>query len=59
MIFLLAGAFSGVAKAMGGVDATVNLSLSILPPNLVVVGLFIIAGFISVSMGTSVGTTPH
>ena len=56
MIFLLAGAFSGVAKAMGGVDATVNLSLSILPPNLVVVGLFIIAGFISVSMGTSVGT---
>ena len=56
IIFLLAGAFSGVAKAMGGVDATVNLSLSILPPNLVVVGLFIIAGFISVSMGTSVGT---
>ena len=56
MIFLLAGAFSGVAKAMGGVDATVNLSLSILPANLVVVGLFVIAGFISVSMGTSVGT---
>lgn len=56
MIFLLAGAFSGVAKAMGGVDATVNLSLSILPPNLVVVGLFVIAAFISVSMGTSVGT---
>lgn len=56
MIFILAGAFSGVAKAMGGVDATVNLSLSILPPNLVVVGLFVIAGFISVSMGTSVGT---
>ena len=46
MIFLLAGAFSGVAKAMGGVDATVNLSLSLLPPNLGVVGLFIIAGFI-------------
>lgn len=56
MIFLLAGAFSGVAKAMGGVDATVQLSLSLLPPHLVVVGLFIIAGFISVSMGTSVGT---
>ena len=56
MIFILAGAFSGVAEAMGGVDATVNLSLSILPPNLVVVGLFVIAAFISVSMGTSVGT---
>ncbi|MDE5977704.1 MAG: Na+/H+ antiporter NhaC family protein [Turicibacter sp.] len=56
MIFLLAGAFSGVAKAMGGVTATVDLSLSILPVHLVVVGLFIIAGFISVSMGTSVGT---
>ena len=38
MIFLLAGAFSGVAKAMGGVDATVQLSLSLLPPHLVMVG---------------------
>lgn len=56
IIFLLAGAFSGVAKSIGAVDATVNLSLSILPPNLVVVGLFIIASFISISMGTSVGT---
>ena len=56
IIFLLAGAFSGVAKAMGGVDATVNLSLSILPSNLIVTGLFVIGCFISVSMGTSVGT---
>ena len=56
VIFLLAGGFSGVAKAMGGVVATVNLSLSILPANLLVVGLFIIGCFISVSMGTSVGT---
>lgn len=56
MIFLLAGAFGSVSKAMGGVDATVNLSLSILPPNLIVVGLFIIGCFISVSMGTSMGT---
>ncbi|MGL5693607.1 MAG: Na+/H+ antiporter NhaC family protein [Peptostreptococcaceae bacterium] len=56
IIFLLAGAFSGVAKAMGGVDATVNLSLSILPSNLLVTGLFVIGCFISVSMGTSVGT---
>ena len=43
-------------KAMGGVDSTVNLSLSILPSNLLVTGLFIIGCFISVSMGTSVGT---
>ncbi|HAX72562.1 MAG TPA: sodium:proton antiporter, partial [Firmicutes bacterium] len=56
IIFLLAGAFSGVAKAMGGVDATVNLALFVLPPNLLVAGLFIIASFISISMGTSVGT---
>ncbi len=56
IIFLLAGAFSNVAKTMGGVDSTVNLSLSILPSNLLVPGLFIIACFISVSMGTSVGT---
>lgn len=56
MIFLLAGAFSNVAKSMGAVDATVNMSLAILPSNLVVGGLFIIACFISISMGTSVGT---
>ncbi|RDY28182.1 Na+/H+ antiporter NhaC family protein [Romboutsia weinsteinii] len=56
IIFLLAGSFSSVAKAMGGVDSTVNLSLSILPSNLLVTGLFIIGCFISISMGTSVGT---
>ncbi len=56
IIFLLAGAFSGVAKATGGVDATVNLSLSILPSNLIGTGLFVIGCFKSVSMGTSVGT---
>lgn len=56
MIFVLAGAFSSVAKEMGGVDSTVNLSLSILPPNLLVAGLFVIGCFISVSMGTSMGT---
>lgn len=56
VIFLLAGAFSSVAKSMGGVDSTVNLSLSILPSNLLIPGLFIIACFISISMGTSVGT---
>lgn len=56
VIFLLAGAFSGTASGMGAVDATVNLALSIIPANLLVVGLFIIACFISLSMGTSVGT---
>lgn len=56
IIFILAGAFSQVAKEIGAVDATVNLSLSILPPRLLVGGLFIIACFISISMGTSVGT---
>ncbi|MGL5694267.1 MAG: Na+/H+ antiporter NhaC family protein [Peptostreptococcaceae bacterium] len=56
VIFLLAGAFGSVAKAMGGVDSTVNLSLSVLPPNLLVAGLFVIGSFISISMGTSVGT---
>ena len=56
IIFLFAGAFSGVAKAMGGVDSVVNLGLSILPANLLVTGLFVIGCFISISMGTSVGT---
>ncbi len=56
MIFLFAGSFSSVAKSMGGVDSIVNLGLSILPANLLVSGLFIIGCFISISMGTSVGT---
>lgn len=56
IIFLLAGAFSEVAKGMGAVDSTVNFALSIIPQNLLIVGLFIIACFISLSMGTSVGT---
>lgn len=55
-IFLLAGAFSGVAEKMGAVDSTVNLALSVLPENLIIVGLFIIAAFVSLSMGTSMGT---
>ncbi|AIF66953.1 sodium:proton antiporter [Terribacillus saccharophilus] len=56
VIFLLAGAFSEVAKGMGAVESTVNLTLSLIPQNLLVVGLFVIACFISLSMGTSVGT---
>ena len=56
LIFILAGAFSGVVKAAGGVESTVNFGLSVIPPNLAVVGIFIVACFISLSMGTSMGT---
>lgn len=56
LVFLLAGAFSSVTKAIGGVDATVNMGLSILPPSLILPGLFMIAVFISTAMGTSMGT---
>ena len=56
IIFLLAGAFSETAKGMGAIEATVNFALSILPQNLLVIGLFVIACFISLAMGTSVGT---
>ncbi|MGL5479336.1 MAG: Na+/H+ antiporter NhaC family protein, partial [Clostridium sp.] len=56
LIFVLAGAFATVAKAMGAVDSTVNLGLSILPGNILVSGIFIIACFIALSVGTSMGT---
>ena len=56
LIFLCAGAFSGSVSAAGGVESTVNLGLSIIPPQFVVPGIFIIACFISISMGTSMGT---
>ena len=56
LIFLCAGAFSGAVTAAGGVESTVNVGLSILPAKVAVVGLFIIGCFISVSMGTSMGT---
>lgn len=56
LIYLLAGAFASVAKAVGGVDATVNFGLSIIPPELVLPGLFVITAFVATSMGTSMGT---
>lgn len=56
MIFILAGAFAQTAKSMGAIDATVNLALSILPEQLLAAGIFIAACFISISVGTSVGT---
>ena len=56
LIFLCAGGFSGAVSAAGGVDSTVNLGLSLIPAHFIVAGLFIISCFISVSMGTSMGT---
>ncbi len=56
MIYILAGAFSTVAKTMGGVDATVNLGLSIIPVQLLVGGVFVISAFLGTATGTSVGT---
>ncbi|MBT3147412.1 Na+/H+ antiporter NhaC family protein [Neptunomonas phycophila] len=56
LIYLLAGAFASVAKAAGGVDATVNFGLSIIPSQFVLPGLFIITAFVATAMGTSMGT---
>ena len=55
-IFVLAGAFANSAKEMGAIDATVNLTLTLLPGNMLLAGLFLAACFISLSIGTSVGT---
>lgn len=55
-IFILAGAFAASAKAMGAIDATVQLTLQLLPDNLLLAGLFLASCFISLSIGTSVGT---
>ncbi|MBR0468785.1 MAG: Na+/H+ antiporter NhaC family protein [Mogibacterium sp.] len=56
MIFLLAGAFSAVAGAMGGVEATVNFGVSVIPAPLITAGIFIIAAFLGTATGTSMGT---
>ena len=56
VVFLLAGAFSGVAKAMGGVEATANLGLSLVPAQFLFPGIFLISAFIATAMGTSMGT---
>lgn len=55
-IFVLAGAFANSAKQMGSIDATVNLTLSVLPSSMLLAGLFLASCFISISIGTSVGT---
>jgi Na+/H+ antiporter NhaC len=56
VIFILAGAFAGTAKAMGAVDATVNMVLYLLPDTLIMASIFVAACFISMAMGTSCGT---
>ncbi|MEZ9132157.1 Na+/H+ antiporter NhaC family protein [Vibrio breoganii] len=56
VIYLLAGAFAAVASATGGVEATVNLGLTMIPTALILPGIFIISAFIATSMGTSMGT---
>ena len=55
-IFILAGAFANSAKVMGAIDATANLALMLFPANMLLAGLFLAACFISISVGTSVGT---
>ena len=54
--YIMAGAFAAVAKSIGGVDATVNFGLSLIPVDFIVPGFFIIAAFIATAMGTSMGT---
>ncbi|MBQ4863797.1 Na+/H+ antiporter NhaC family protein [Pseudoalteromonas sp. MMG013] len=56
LIYLLAGAFSAVASATGGVDAVVNAGLSLIPPAFLLPGLFLISAVVSTAMGTSMGT---
>lgn len=56
LIFLLAGAFAYVTKAIGAVDAVVSLGIGALPPALILPGLFLVAGFLSLAIGTSMGT---
>lgn len=56
IIFLLAGAFSEVTKEIGSIDATVNFALSFIPHKFLLIGLFLVAAFVSTSIGTSMGT---
>ena len=56
LIFLLAGAFATVSKSIGAVDAVVALGLGALPAGLILPGLFLVAAFVSLSIGTSMGT---
>lgn len=55
MIYLFAGAFATVSNAMGGVDSVVNLGMSVMPPQFIAAGAFVISAFIALATGTSVG----
>ena len=56
IIYLLAGAFSSVSKSMGGVDATVNMGVSVIPVQFLAAGVFVISAFLGIATGTSMGT---
>lgn len=56
MIYLFAGAFTTVSSAMGGVDSVVNLGMTVIPPQFIAAGVFVMSSFISIATGTSVGT---
>ena len=56
LIFVLAGAFAETARQMGAVDSTIQIALSFIPPNLMLCGLFVVSCFLSLAIGTSVGT---
>lgn len=56
LIFILAGAFAGVVKGMGGVESTVNFGLTFIPMQFLVAGIFVICIFVSTAMGTCLGT---
>lgn len=56
LIFLVAGAFSGVCSAIGGADSVVNMGLTFIPKRFLVAGIFVVASFLSTAMGTSTGT---
>src|SRR3546814_12941658 len=58
LLFLLAGAFAMVSKAIGAVDAVVTLGLGTMPPAMTLPGLFLVVVFVSLSLGTSIGTDP-
>lgn len=56
LIYLLAGAYGSVAQSIGGVEATVNLAISIIPEFMLLPGIFLVSAFIATAMGTSMGT---
>nr|WP_072514949.1 Na+/H+ antiporter NhaC family protein [Ndongobacter massiliensis] len=56
MIYMLAGAFAASTSAMGGAESTINLALSLIPAQFLIAGVFLVGAFLSLAMGTSMGT---